>query len=111
MRLTDTTFAFALIVPILVHAGSDFDLECPPNKWVERGCEVNPHLCQIMCDEGSVCTSTGSPCSVGDGNAPMDAAKCDEFCKASWVEVEEQADEDLCRFWRFVSFYFFIGFH
>ena len=102
MRLSGT--AFALFVPLLVNAGSDFDSECPPNPWVDVGCEVNPHVCQITCNTTSVCTATpaASPCSVGNGTAPMDAAKCEQFCKDSW-EVRGAENEDVCRFWRFVS--------
>jgi len=102
MRLTSTAFVLALIVPILVDAGSDFDAECPPNKWVDVGCEVNPHLCQIECTPPQSCAATPelSPCSVGSGTAPMNAAQCEQFCKDSWA-VEGQAEQDICRFWRF----------
>jgi len=61
-------------------------------------------VCQITCNTStsSVCTATpaASPCSVGNGTAPMDAAKCEQFCKDSW-EVRGAENEDVCRFWRF----------
>jgi len=102
MRLTIT--AFALIVPILVRAGSVFDSECAPNEWVGGGCEVNPHLCQIECS-GDPCTATGGapgPCSAsGDiAQSDMGAAKCQELCEAS-RNGGTSANPDICRYWRY----------
>ena len=104
MRLTVTVFA--LIVPILVNAGSVFDSECAPNEWVGGGCEVNPNLCQIECP-GDPCTATGGapgPCSPGAeiAQSDMDAAKCQELCEASRTGGA-QGNPDICRYWRYVS--------
>jgi len=96
------TTVFCLIVPLLVNAGSD--PECPPNQWVEGGCEANPHLCRIECPVDPCTPSEGNPgpCSTGEDIAlgDMDAAKCKELCEAS-RDGGSAVNPDICRFWRF----------
>lgn len=106
MRLTATTLA--VIVTILFNAGNIEAADCTPNEFVEGGCEVNPHLCQIKCPlAGDTCTPTGaSPdlCSPGgevnSTQSDMDETKCKELCEAS-RNGGAQDNPDICRYWRF----------
>jgi len=94
---------FFLALVFATSCSALFSSVCPPNDLWKGGCNVDPFLCKIVCEDGKDCGVSGDQCpikseDISKNEQPVTAEKCKTLCEGKGWEGDVAAQH--CRFWR-----------